>query len=207
MFEAAALGPDDGDGRVVVRPRFDAELIITFDGNGRVREARGEGSPDTRDLMPGLVDAALRVDSARAFPPVPPTLVGATTEVRVRIFASGSQLPKPSDPDAGVFRVADTRMLITRLDKPALAIGGAGAPRYPPDLKNQDIQGGTTVEFIVDASGRAVTGSVRTVDTSHPDFTRSVVEAMPRMRFVAGEIEGCPVASWVRQRFEFRLGR
>ena len=207
MVEAAALPSDDDDARDRIRPRFDGELIIIVDGNGRVSEARMEGSADARDLMPGLVDAALRADSARGLPPLPAALSGGPAEVRVRIFASGSRLPKPTDPDAAVFHVAEPRLLVAWVQRPALAIAGAGAPRYPVDLKSRNIEGTTTVEFIVDSAGRAVVGSVRTVAASDPGFTTAVVEAMPRMRFIAGRIDGCPVASWVRQKFEFRLGR
>ena len=205
MLETAALAPVDSSSfRQAPGPRFDGELVILLDGKGRATDIRIEGSPDADELLPELAAAARRADSAGAFPSSPS---GAATEIRARVFGTGSQVPPPRDPGARVFTVAELTLPVMRLEVPALAVAGAGAPNYPSHLKRMDIQGETTLDFVVDATGRAVPATARTVRASHPDFAKTVMAALPRMRFIPGRIAGCPVASWVRQHFEFRLGR
>src|SRR5688500_15599202 len=135
---------------------------------GRLQNVRVEQSPRTPELIAGLVAAIFRADSVGALPSRPPALSDATTEVHVRLFGTGSSLPTPTDPAASVLPVAEPRLAFSRVDEPAWAMCCAGAPRYPVALKREGIQGSTPMVFIVDASGRAVPGSARTLRASHP---------------------------------------
>ncbi len=206
MTEAAAFPSKVVTGLFAVGPLFDGELLVVFDGNGRVQETRVVEVPDSPDLMPALIAAVHRTDSARAFPSLPAGARDTRTPVRIRLFGTRSTVPPPTDSSATVVTIAEPRFLVSVVEDEALAISGSGQPRYPSELKSQGIQGKVWMQFVVDVHGRADIASARTVFATHPDFARTVMQAMPEMRFIPGLIGGCPVPSWVRQAFEFRLG-
>jgi TonB family protein len=206
MIDSAAFFAESVRGLSPEGPLFDGELLIVFDSAGRVRETRIVESPDTPDLMPALIAAVNLADAARTFPHLPSEVPRATTPVRIRLFGTRSTLPPPTDSAASVVTIAEPSFVVSLTDVQALPIAGYGTPRYPAVLKSNWITGEATLQFIVDATGRAVARSARTVYTSHPDFAMATREALPQMRFQPALVGKCPVASWVRQKFEFRLG-
>ena len=210
MVAAAAFFPHDSIGKVPgmlsAGPLFDGELLIVFDGGGRVEETRVTSSPDSPELMPALIRAVHRTDSARGFPSLPFGASRERTPVRIRLFGSRSTLPPPTDSAAHVITLAEPRFLISFVDVAPLAIAGSGSPHYPVELRSQGMEGKVFMQFIVDAEGRAVDSSARTVFASHQGFEAVVRKALPEMRFVPGRVGGCPVPTWVRLAFEFRLG-
>ena len=66
-------------------------------------------------------------------------------------------------------------------------------------------QGEVLVEFAVDTTGRADTGSFAVVQASHPLFAEAVRESLPRMLFTPALAGGRRVRQLVRLPMKFRL--
>ena len=206
MLTQAPLSVDTSGVGQAPGPVLDGELVVVLERSGRVRTTRVVTAPDAPELMVALRAAVLHADSTRALSPLPPEHASETAELRIRLFGTGSRLPPPIDSTAAVFTIAEPRFVAARVDVPAKSIAGPTGPRYPRDLRSAGMEGMVELQFIVDASGRAEPASVRTLYESHPAFTASVREALPALQYVAARIGECAARSWMRQRFEFRLG-
>lgn len=79
------------------------------------------------------------------------------------------------------------------------------APAYPQRLLEAGVQGLTIVQFVVDSTGLLDLRSFREMHASHPLFTVSVYDALPRMRYKPATIGGRPVRQLVQQEFIFRI--
>jgi len=80
-------------------------------------------------------------------------------------------------------------------------------PRYPADLRQQNIEGGVVAQFVVDSTGRVVRGSFRVVYSTNMLFTDAVRAVIYDMRFRPAEIRGRKVNQLVQQPFTFGLAR
>jgi periplasmic protein TonB len=107
----------------------------------------------------------------------------------------------------GTAPVTDAPLYEFQVEKPALAVSGAGQPTYPSVLKSANVQGRVTATFVVDTSGRAEAGTFKALESDHELFTAAVRAALPRMRFIPAEVGGRKVKMWVQQAFEFRLDK
>jgi protein TonB len=107
----------------------------------------------------------------------------------------------------GTAPVTDAPLYEFQVEKPALAVAGAGSPTYPSVLKSANVQGRVTATFVVDTSGRAEPGTFKALESDHELFTAAVRTALPRMRFIPAEVGGRKVKMWVQQAFEFRLDK
>ena len=103
--------------------------------------------------------------------------------------------------------ITDAPLYEFQVEKPALAVSGAGQPTYPSVLKSANVQGRVTATFVVDTSGRAEPGTFKALESDHELFTAAVRAALPRMRFIPAEVGGRKVKMWVQQAFEFRLDK
>ncbi len=103
--------------------------------------------------------------------------------------------------------ITDAPLYEFQVEKPALAVSGAGQPTYPSVLKSANVQGRVTATFVVDTSGRAESGTFKALESDHELFTAAVRAALPRMRFIPAEVGGRKVKMWVQQAFEFRLDK
>ncbi len=205
MLEKAAIAVDSGPPQNASGPMLDAELLILVDRTGHITASRFLRAPEVPELAAALMDAVRRADSARAIAAMPPEVPGATAELAIRMFGTGSRLPAPVDTAAPVFTIAEPRFVVKRVDVAPRVLPGAFAS-YPRGQRDAGIQGIVELQFIVGADGRIDPSSVSVVFESHPDFTASVREAMREMRFLPARIGDCAARSWARQRFEFRLG-
>jgi protein TonB len=93
-----------------------------------------------------------------------------------------------------------------QVEKPVERIGGE-APEYPSQLKDSGVEGTVMVQFVVNESGRAETGTLKVLSSSNPAFTAAVKEALPRMKFSAAQIWGKKVSQLVQMPFQFHLQR
>jgi periplasmic protein TonB len=84
---------------------------------------------------------------------------------------------------------------------------GTAAPAYPPDLAEAGVEGVVRASYVVDATGRADTTTIRILSSDHPRFTTSVQTALGEMRFRPAKRRGQPVRQLVEQRFRFQVGR
>ena len=186
-------------------PLFDGEMVVELEPTGRIAVRRIVPAIDAPGLLPAVEKAVLTADSAGLLAGSAPALIGTRAEVHLRVFGTGSHLPAPIDSTAPVVTLAEETVALTRAEMPALAVPGSGAPRYPPNQRSAGAWGAVMLQFVVDSRGRADVQSARVMVSTHADFTRSVLDALPRMRYLPARVSGCAIASWVRQRFEFRL--
>ena len=70
---------------------------------------------------------------------------------------------------------------------------------YPPHLRDEGVSGTVTLRFIVSHSGAVDPESVRTVYSTHPDFTAAATMAIRILHFRPAEVSGRPVRVWVEQ--------
>jgi periplasmic protein TonB len=103
--------------------------------------------------------------------------------------------------------ISDQPYFDFQVEKAAAAIPGSGAPAYPEMLKSSGVEGEALVQFVVDTTGRAETGSFKVLRASHDAFGQAVRAALPRMRFLPAEIGGRKVRMLVQQPFAFALNR
>ena len=78
-------------------------------------------------------------------------------------------------------------------------------PRYPETLREAQIEGSVLIQFTVDTTGRVDLATVRVLASTHPLFTRAVLEALPTFRFKPAEVAGARVAATGEMPFEFSL--
>ncbi|HUQ98284.1 MAG TPA: energy transducer TonB, partial [Gemmatimonadaceae bacterium] len=62
---------------------------------------------------------------------------------------------------------------------------GGDAPDYPPSLKDAGVTGKVLAQFVVGENGRYEPGSLKILESSNPQFTAAVKQALPGMRFSA----------------------
>jgi len=123
---------------------------------------------------------------------------------------------------AEVTALATDTTILGRFGVPILKLGGAEAfsssevqqvahertvlpLRYPKDLMSYRIAGEVVVRFIVDPSGHARPGSVQVLSSTHPSFTRAVLEALRTATFDPARVGGIAVPQVVQQPFTFSL--
>jgi len=94
-------------------------------------------------------------------------------------------------------------------DKPAIAAPGGPSPRYPPKLREMNIEGEVLVQLVVDTMGRADMSTLRLLGPSraYPDFVRAVFDVIPKMRFLPAQRRGCKVEQLIHLPFAFRVNR
>jgi len=85
------------------------------------------------------------------------------------------------------------------------AILEPGELEYPPLLRQAGIQGRTVLEFVVDARGRVEAGTIKVIQSSHPQFATAARAAAPAMRFSPARVNRRPVRVLVRVPFDFTL--
>ena len=71
-----------------------------------------------------------------------------------------------------------------------------GKPNYPPELLAEALSGKVIIEVIIDENGKAVRGQV--VESNHPAFDASAMEAALQMEFTPALRGGQPTAMKVR---------
>jgi protein TonB len=84
---------------------------------------------------------------------------------------------------------------------------GGDAPEYPPSLKDAGVTGKVLAQFVVGENGRYEPGSLKILESSNPQFTAAVKQALPGMRFSAAQIGGKKVSQLVQMPFQFNLAR
>jgi TonB family protein len=114
--------------------------------------------------------------------------------------------PRPSAPSEAV-ESRDSVYSMLDVEETAARTAGSAAPVYPADLMKEGKEGGVFIRFIVDSSGRADSGSIEVVRSTHMSFTQSVRQAVPLMLFTPATVGGQHVRQMVEQSFEFRLKR
>lgn len=99
----------------------------------------------------------------------------------------------------------ETALTEIEVDSAVVRDPDSAAPVYPAILLTRNIEGSTYVEYVVDTTGLVDTLSIRTIRTTHPEFARSVRDALAAMRFRPALHAGMRVRQWVQQNFAFRI--
>ena len=80
---------------------------------------------------------------------------------------------------------------------------GNPAPEYPRDLMKRRIEGRVVAEFLVDANGRIDPRTARIVSSTDEAFSESVLQLLPKLRFLPAARDGAKVEEWVQMPFRF----
>ena len=103
-------------------------------------------------------------------------------------------------------RMAQEEVLFEfQVDEPAVVRPRGPTPKYPAALEEAQIGGRVLMQFIVGPDGAARPASLTVLESTHPEFTRAVRETVLSMRFQPARRKGVAVATFVQQRFEFRI--
>jgi periplasmic protein TonB len=89
-------------------------------------------------------------------------------------------------------------------DKRAVALDGE-PPKYPGMLLQAGVEGSVEMLFVVDSAGRAVIETAKVLSSPHEQFTRAVLQALPKMRYVPAEVNGRKIPVIVQQAFTFMI--
>jgi hypothetical protein len=99
----------------------------------------------------------------------------------------------------------DSVFSIVQVDSAASRYAWSAAPSYPPKMLEERQDGFVAAQWIVDEEGYADTTSLVIVAATHPDFAKSVRDALPFMRFRPAKIGTTNVRQLVQQDFSFRI--
>ena len=100
---------------------------------------------------------------------------------------------------------ADSVFSVIQVDSAASRYEWSAAPSYPPKMLEGKLEGFVAAQWIVDEEKYADTTSLMIVQASHPDFAKSVRDALPFMRFRPAKIGAHTVRQLVQQDFTFRI--
>jgi hypothetical protein len=81
----------------------------------------------------------------------------------------------------------------------------SAAPAFPPAMLLKNIEGTVAAQFIVDTLGRVDTTSFHVLESTHPDFSLAVRQALPGMRFHPAVAASHKVRQLVQQMFSFKI--
>ncbi|MDR3175018.1 MAG: energy transducer TonB [Desulfovibrio sp.] len=77
-------------------------------------------------------------------------------------------------------------------------------PEYPTRARRMSIEGTVMVELVVDTAGLPKACAIRSAEPSGY-FEEAALNAVQKMRFIPGKINGAPVNTLVLLPFAFRL--
>lgn len=83
----------------------------------------------------------------------------------------------------------------------------AKAPKYPPIAERRGVEDSVDVTLTILADG---TVSLQSVDVNaghYREFIQSVFDWFPTARYLPGHVGSCPVATWGRQTYTFKVPR
>lgn len=112
-----------------------------------------------------------------------------------------SRPPAVSPPAAN----SDSVLTEVEVDSTVLRYPDSASPAYPEALLRRRVEGSVLVQYVVDATGRPDSSSLRVLFASHAEFADAVRRALPAMRFRPAYFANRPVAQLVEQPFTFRI--
>lgn len=138
---------------------------------------------------------------ALGFGVVTVVLVAGCSDARARVRTDSVARREVAQPVS----TADTTIYLESIvDRRADTKPPLVRPRYPEELRKQNMEGTVRARFVVDTTGLAEMNTLR-LSGSHRYFEDAVREAFPRMRFLPAELHGHKVRQWVEMPFEFSL--
>jgi protein TonB len=177
----------------------DARVLFLLPPDGA-----GEGERQAEILLPGRPGSGL--DEASPLPGDGEglRLAGNARQSRPQGERSGARSEEPFGPAPflreKVYSALQVDQMVERYESSA-------APVYPPELSARGTEGLVEAEYVVDATGRVDTTTIRVMLSDHPRFTESVRTALGEARFRPAKRGGNPVSQLVKQRFRFKLAQ
>jgi protein TonB len=100
---------------------------------------------------------------------------------------------------------SDVPLFDFQVEQQVRAVPGQAAPDYPGVLRQSNVEGDVTAQFVVDTSGKADMSTFKEIKSSHPLFTDAVRKRLPSMKFIPAEVGGRKVKQLVQMPFIFTL--
>ncbi len=178
-------------------------------------DLRGDGTVSRLEFRP-LPDSRLAVEVAASFESlVRRGGIGAFADwadtVRVPLKLTFGTTVDSSAGQAPVFR------LRVPPSRPAMALAGNRAPRYPQYARQRNVEGTVLLQFVVDENGEPVPKTIKSIQPAEPipehllllfrGFEKEAIRVVPGYRFAPAESLGCRVKMYVQMPFIFRIER
>jgi TonB family protein len=94
--------------------------------------------------------------------------------------------------------------LAEQLDSPPQPMGDPHV-RYPDAARAHSREGRVWLEYVIDTSGAILAESMRVLMSDGDEFSRAILEAVPRIRYTPGRRRGTPVRTLVWAPVTFQL--
>lgn len=164
--------------------------------------------PASAETAPGLLVPLLGPVRLAVSPVVPPVIPPPSTlpfdPTRYSGVGPDSGVLGPIRPGPAVSPAAIYSVSVVG-EQPE-RIGGP-MPRYPEILRQAGIEGEVVVECVIDTLGRAESGSIRVVSSTHALFEQPAREAVASSVFRPARLDGRLVRVRVRLPLNFRMAR
>ncbi len=183
------------------------ERTIPIYAPAPVERWRGaQGTASRRQERPSMIHPTIRVPSVilAVIPPV--DVVRASPIVEDWRPANPLGVPTFGRRTTGRATAAEIPFA-TAVEKPAVALDGNPAPRYPDALRRVGIEGTVVIQVVVDRTGMLDTATAKVVSSDHPLFAEAVIAVLPKLRFLPAETGGATVKMWVIIPFNFEVRR
>ena len=154
--------------------------------------------PPQRRLVPALSLATLAALglAGACMVPSPNQVAGPANAPVPQAQAAGPTSAEGKQAPAGAY-------FEFQVEQPAAFLEGP-APVYPAALRAQNVNGQVIAQYVVDTTGLPIVSTFKIIESSHPDFTASVREAIGGMRFSPALVGGRRVKQLLQQPFVFR---
>jgi TonB family protein len=164
---------------------------------------------DIGTLRPGLESAPAPADLRVFGSATPPWREDVSGAGGVGLGAHDGAIfaPNPSNTEAIEPGIGDNAMSTVEVDSIAVFDATSAAPEYPETMALRRVEGAAVLRFVIDSTGLVDMATVRVMSATHSAFARSVLEAMPKMKFRPASIAGHPVRLLVEQAFSFKIQR
>ena len=100
---------------------------------------------------------------------------------------------------------SDRVYFASQVGKTVMQAPGSPAPKYPQALRDAHVQGEVLAQFVVDTRGRVEPSSIEILRSPHAGLTESVLDVLPKMKFVPAQLGRRRVRQLVVQPFQFHL--
>jgi hypothetical protein len=117
----------------------------------------------------------------------------------------GTDVAAPPEPPMPAPVIGDTVLTVLEVDSAVTRYEDSAAPAFPPAMLLKNIEGTVAAQFIVDTLGRVDTTSFHVLESTHPDFSLAVRQALPGMRFHPAVAASHKVRQLVQQMFSFKI--
>lgn len=195
-----------------------AAAVAATDSAGAARPVRSLESPIPIFSPPAPKASRPEVLQSSGALPAPPALPQAFAAPRIAAPVMGPHTPgvgellvRGSGPEAAAtptLGLGDERdwsepLEMEAVDEPVEVISQP-TPRFPPALAGAGIGGRVELEYVVDTTGRAEPGSLRSLASAHPAFEAAARVSVVAARYRPARVRGRVVRQLVRQTLSFR---